>query len=97
PAVVRAFGNHLGRLRRALILMNAGAGAQEAAKATGVFWKQEREFLRQLKSWKLADFDRLQPDVLEADRACKSAGAPDNLITERLALTIAARARRLGL
>jgi DNA polymerase-3 subunit delta len=97
PAVVRAFGNHLARLRRALILMAAGAGAQEAAKATGVFWKQEREFLRQVKSWKLSDFDRLAPDVLDADRACKSAGAPDNLITERLALTIAARARRLGL
>jgi DNA polymerase-3 subunit delta len=97
PAVVRALGSHLGRLRRALILMGAGAGAQEAAKATGVFWKQEREFLRQLRSWKLADIDRLQPDLLDADRACKSAGAPDHLITERLALTIAARAKRLGL
>jgi DNA polymerase-3 subunit delta len=97
PAVVRALGNHLGRLRRALILTGAGAGAQEAAKATGVFWKQEREFLRQLRSWTLADIDRLQPDLLDADRACKSAGSPEHLIVERLALTIAARAKRLGL
>ena len=95
--MVRALGSHLARLRRALVLMNAGAGAAEAAKATGIFWKQEREFLRQLKSWKLSDLDQLSFDVLDADRLCKSAGAPDALISERLALTIAARARRLGL
>lgn len=97
PAVVRALGSHLARLRRALVLMSAGAGAAEAAKATGIFWKQEREFLRQLKSWKLSDLDQLSSDVLDADRLCKSAGAPDALISERLALTIAARAKRLGL
>ena len=69
----------------------------QAAKASGVFWKQEREFLRQARSWSLAELDRLQPDVLAADKACKTAGSPDNLIAERLALTIAGRARRLGL
>ncbi|MCW5761252.1 MAG: DNA polymerase III subunit delta, partial [Phenylobacterium sp.] len=46
PAAVRAIGIHLGRLRRTLTLIKAGAGPQEAAKASGVFWKQEREFLR---------------------------------------------------
>jgi DNA polymerase-3 subunit delta len=35
--------------------------------------------------------------VLEADFACKQTGAPDHLISERLALSIAGRARRLGL
>jgi DNA polymerase-3 subunit delta len=97
PAAVRAIGNHLNRLRRANILAHSGAGAQEAAKAVGVFWKQEREFLRQMKSWRQEDLDALQGDVLDADRACKSAGSPDHLIVERLALSIAGRARRLGL
>jgi len=97
PAAVRAIGNHLGRLRRVLTLVKSGAGAQEAAKSAGVFWKQEREFLRQTRSWSLDELDRIQPEVLAADRACKTAGAPDHLIAERLALTIAARARRLGL
>ncbi|OYX35555.1 MAG: DNA polymerase III subunit delta [Caulobacterales bacterium 32-69-10] len=97
PAAVRAIGMHLGKLRRALVLTGNGAGAQEAAKAAGVFWKSEREFLRQLRAWKLTDLDGLQPEVLEADRACKTTGYPDGLIAERLALTIAARARRLGL
>jgi DNA polymerase-3 subunit delta len=34
---------------------------------------------------------------LDADRMCKTAGSPDQLIAERLALTVAARARRIGL
>ncbi|MDX9998416.1 MAG: DNA polymerase III subunit delta [Phenylobacterium sp.] len=97
PAAVRAIGMHLGRLRRTLTLVQSGAGVQEAAKASGVFWKQEREFLRQARAWSLAELDRIQPEVLSADRACKSSGAPDHLIAERLALTIASRARRLGL
>lgn len=97
PAAVRAIGQHLGKLRKTLTLVKSGAGAQEAAKASGVFWKQEREFLRQCRSWTLEELDRLQPEVLNADRACKSTGSPDRLIAERLALTIAGRARRLGL
>jgi DNA polymerase-3 subunit delta len=97
PAAVRAIGMYLGRLRRTLILAKSGAGLQEAAKASGVFWKQEREFLRQARSWTLDELDRLQPDVLAADRACKTAGSPDQLIAQRLALTIASKARRMGL
>ena len=97
PAAVRALSQHLMRLRRAMTLMTTGMGAQEAAKAVGVFWKQEREFLRQARAWRLADLDALQPELLEADRACKSTGSPDGLIAERIALSIAARARRRGL
>jgi DNA polymerase-3 subunit delta len=94
---VRAIGQHLVRLRRWRSAPGRGAGAQEAAKACGVFWKAEREFLRQMRAWKLSDLDLLQPEVLDADRACKSSGSPDGLIAERLALGIAVRARRLGL
>jgi len=97
PAAVRALGLHLGRLRRTLTLAKAGAGLQEAAKAAGVFWKQEREFLRQARAWSLDEIERLQPEILAADIACKTTGAPDQLIAQRLALTIAGRARRLGL
>ena len=96
-AAIRAISMYLGRMRRTLTLAKNGAGLQEAAKASGVFWKQEREFLRQARSWSLAELDKLQPEVLAADKACKTAGSPDSLIAERLALTIAGRARRLGL
>jgi DNA polymerase-3 subunit delta len=97
PAAVRALGIHLNRLRQILVLNKAGAGLQEAAKAAGVFWKNEREMLRQVRSWTLDALEMVQPQVLDADRACKRAGSPDALITERLAMGIAARARRLGL
>ena len=97
PAAVRAIGQHLAKLRRALTLAKSGAGLQEAAKASGVFWKNEREFLRQARAWNLELLDAVQPEILAADRACKTAGSPDRLIAERLALTIAARAKRMGL
>ncbi|MCA6305634.1 MAG: DNA polymerase III subunit delta, partial [Phenylobacterium sp.] len=97
PGAVRALGPHLGRLRRVLTLVRSGAGLQEAAKASGVFWKDEREFLRQARAWSLETLDAITADVLAADRACKTARAPDALVAERLALQIAAKARRLGL
>lgn len=97
PAAVRAIGTYLGRLRRTLTLAKNGAGLQEAAKASGVFWKQEREFLRQARTWNLEELDKIQPEVLAADKACKTSGSPDHLIAERLALQIAGRARRMGL
>ena len=97
PAAVRALGMHLSRLRRVITLHKAGAGLAEAAKSAGVFWKNEREFLRQARTWTLPELDKLQPDVLAADQACKQTGSPDRLIAERLALSVAGRARRLGL
>ena len=97
PAAVRAMGMHLARLRRTLTLAQSGATLTEAAKASGVFWKNEREFLRQARAWNLEHLLALHPEVLAADLACKTAGSPDHLLAERLALTIAGRARRLGL
>ena len=97
PAAVRALGMYLGRLRQVLILNKSGAGLQEAAKSAGVFWKNEREFLRQARAWSLETLDVVQPAVLDADRECKRTGSPDDLIAERLAMSVAARAKRLGL
>ena len=97
PAAVRMMSLHLALLRRILTLAKGGAGLQEATKAARVFWKQEREVLRQARTWTLEELDRIQPEILGADRLCKTAGSPDQLIAERLALAVASRARRLGL
>jgi DNA polymerase-3 subunit delta len=97
PAAVRAMSMHLARLRRTATLRAAGAELAEAAKSAGVFWKNEREFLRQARAWDLGPLAEVQPELLAADRACKQTGSPDHLIAERLALAIAAKARRLGL
>lgn len=96
-AVVRALSSHAARLRRALTLASGGMGLSEAAKASGVFWKGEREFLRQARVWTLERLDTLSAELLEADVACKTTGSPDSLIAERAALSIAGQATRLGL
>jgi DNA polymerase-3 subunit delta len=96
-AAVRALGTHLGRVRRVLSLARQGSGLQAAVKSAGVFWKSEKELIRQAQSWTLAELDPVQAAILAADKACKQAGSPDHLLAERLAITIADRARRLGL
>ncbi|MBA3810785.1 MAG: hypothetical protein H0X27_03895 [Caulobacteraceae bacterium] len=80
-----------------MTLAKTGAPLAQAAKSAGVFWKNEREFLRQARAWTLSDLNAAQAEILTADRACKQTGAPDDLLVERLALAVAARARRLGL
>jgi DNA polymerase-3 subunit delta len=94
---VRAAGLHLAKLRKASVRLGEGAQPAEAAKAAGVFWKSEREFLRQLRAWTGQALDEVQAEIADADRACKTAGSPDALIAERLYLVTAAKARRLGL
>lgn len=94
---VRMASIHLGKLRRINVLTAAGAGAKEAAKAAGVFWKQEAEMLRQARAWRLDEIDRVQDSLNTADAATKTTGMPEALIAERLLLEIAARGRRLGL
>jgi DNA polymerase-3 subunit delta len=96
-AAVRALSLYLAKLRRASLLVVGGATPQEAAKSCRVFWKNEREFVRQLRVWPLQDLEALSTDLLEADEACKQTGTPDHLISERAALAVAGRARRLGL
>jgi DNA polymerase-3 subunit delta len=97
PAAVRALGMHLARLRRILTLREGGAELQAAARAARIFWKDEREFVRQARAWSVGMLDSSQVEVFAADQATKQTGAPGALIAERLALTIAARARRAGL
>ena len=67
---------HLGRLRRTATLRAAGAELAEAAKASGVFWKNEREFLRQARAWELGPLGEIQPELLAADRACQDHRLP---------------------
>jgi DNA polymerase-3 subunit delta len=93
---VRALGLHLARLRKVAVSRRNGLGLQAAVKSAGVFWKTEKEFMRQSEAWSLIELDRVQASILAADRACKQSGSPDHLLAERLALTIAQRARRLG-
>jgi len=96
PAI-RALAGHLVRLRRANQLRSGGASPQSAAKSVGVFWKSEREFVRQITAWTSKELAACQWDIFAADQACRRTGAPDRLLAECLAFSIASQARRLGL
>lgn len=96
-AAVRAAGMHQQKLRRIGVLTRSGKPPEVAAKQSGVFWKQEREVLRQVRAWTGEALDAVQAQTLDADLACKRAASPDVMLAERLFLNIAGRARRLGL
>lgn len=94
---VRALNSHLVKLRLIQAQMQKGVDAKQAARAAGVFWKQEAEFLRQARAWSDALIDSLSKEMIDTDKACKSTGMPDLLIAERFYMSIAGRAKRLGL
>jgi DNA polymerase-3 subunit delta len=96
-AAVRAMALHLARLRKVGAARAGGASPQAAVKSAGIFWKNEREVLRQANAWTLAQLAGPQADILTAEMACKRTGSPDRLLAERLAFSIAHQARRLGL
>ncbi len=96
-AAVRALLTHLSRLRRIRIARDEGAAPQAAVKSAGVFWKLEREALRQSQCWTSVEIAAAGAEIQAAELACKQARAPDHLIAERLAFSIAERAARLGL
>jgi DNA polymerase-3 subunit delta len=96
-AALRALTGHLARLRRGRLLLETGASAKEVAGELRLFWKEEAEMLRQIRAWPGPEIAQVGQELLDADAACKQTGAADHLISERLALSIAFRARRFGL
>lgn len=96
-SALRQLSLQLQKLRRIAVLTANGAGAKEAAKAAGVFWKQEAEMLRQARAWRLELLEEVHEALYAADAAVRSTGSPDQLLAERAVLEIAARARRAGL
>lgn len=96
-SALRQLSLQLQRLRRIAVLTANGAGAKEAARAAGVFWKQEAEMLRQARSWRLELLEEVHEALYAADAAVRSTGSPDQLLAERAVLEIAAKARRAGL
>lgn len=97
PDAVRALSGHYNKLKLLKTLMGRGMGGKEAAKAAGVFWKDEADMLRQAQAWHFDTLDPLARDMVDTDRMCKTTGMPDLLIAERLYLQVAGKANRAGL
>ncbi|HVZ28765.1 MAG TPA: DNA polymerase III subunit delta [Asticcacaulis sp.] len=97
PDAVRALSQHCNKIRMLKTLMQKGMGSKEAARAAGVFWKDENDMLRQAQAWHFELLDGLAKDMVETDKQCKSTGMPDLLLAERLYMQVAGKAARAGL
>ncbi len=97
PDAMRALSQHYNKVKLLKSLLQKGMGTKEAARAAGVFWKDEDDMLRQARSWNYDALDPLASDLIDADKSCKTTGMPDLLIAERLYLAIAGKAARVGL
>ena len=73
------------RVRRAFNAQKAGHAGTHDPLATGIL------------PIALGEATKTVPYLVEADKACKSTGMPDQLISERVYLAIAGRAARAGL
>jgi DNA polymerase-3 subunit delta len=96
-SALRALAGHLMRLRKIQSQVVHGKPLAEAIKAARVFWKQEREFQRQCQAWSDNRLMDIQAEIYEADRQCRTTGQPQQLLAERMLLSIAGKAKRLGL
>lgn len=97
---IRALSTHYNKVKLLKGLIQKGMGSKEAARAAGVFWKDEDDMLRQARAWSFDGpngLDALARDIVETDKSCKSTGMPDLLIAERLYMQIAGKASRAGL
>ncbi len=94
-AVLRAMANHLLRLQLAAARIRAGESEERAIRSLRppVFFKLERRFVAQLRSWSDEAIGRALNLVLEAEARCKQTGMPDTAICGRTLTAIAALAR----
>lgn len=94
---VRALSSHFSKVKLLKNHLNKGMDSKSAARAAGVFWKDEDDMLRQAKAWHFDTLDGLARDIIDTDKQCKSTGMPDLLLAERLYMQIAGKASRAGL
>lgn len=95
-ALLRAGLRHAGRLHLGLAHMGEGLAAKDAmAKLRPpVFFKLADRFRRQLGAWDEARLAAALDLLIEAEIACKTAGAPDEAIAWRALANVCRLARR---
>ena len=91
-AILRAAANHFHRLHYVSGLVKSGMPAGEAVKRLRppLFWKVADRFKRQAAAWAPDQLAKALNRLLEAEMACKSSGAPADVLASRALLEIAA-------
>ena len=94
-ALLRAASNHFQRLLFVAALARQGQPVEAALGKLRppVFWKVKGRFGKQASAWRRTCLAAALSDLLEAETACKSTGAPAEAIAARALLSLAARAR----
>lgn len=94
--VLRVGLNHLQRLHRARLLVDAGMPPAEATKSLRppVFFRKVPAFTKAVAQWSSTALAGAIAGFSEAERECKRTGAPDVVICRNAVLTIARRAAR---
>ena len=90
-ALLRAGVREFDRLRQARAAMSAGASVEDAMKKLRppVFFMEQRPFEARLRRWGPEAIDRALDNLLQAERAAKTTGAPQTEIVERTFFAIA--------
>lgn len=94
-ALLRAASNHFQRLLFVAALARQGQPLDAALGKLRppVFWKVKGRFGKQVSAWRRNRLAAALSDLIEAETACKSTGAPAEAIAARALLSLAARAR----
>lgn len=98
--VLRQVSSYLMRLHAVALAMKGGATVDAAMARAKVFlpFSLKPAFERQARAWTPDALERALGILLEAERACKRTGAPEEALTSRALLSIASlvRARNLA-
>lgn len=96
--LLRAVARHFQRLHLAVGLATEGGDADAALKKLRppVFWKQAEAFKRQMRLWPPRALGTALARLMEAEADCKRTGFPDEALSGRLLLELAAQAAARG-
>ena len=94
--LLRATANHLQRLLLVSALQRRGDDLDGALRRLRppVFWKVKGRFTKQVSAWRQEQLTAALSDLIQAETACKSTGAPAEAIAARALLSLSAKAGR---
>lgn len=94
--LLRATANHMQRLLIVAAAQRRGDDLDSALRRLRppVFWKVKGRFTKQVSAWRQEKLTAALSDLIDAETACKSTGAPAESIAARALLSLSARARR---
>ncbi|MEC7490731.1 MAG: DNA polymerase III subunit delta [Pseudomonadota bacterium] len=92
--ILRATSRHLFRLEEACAEITLGVPADQVMKnlRPPVFFRQRRDFLKQLTKWRQKSLNRARNELIQAEMECKSGRGPEAAVCERVLMRVAAMA-----